>query len=742
MSFYLAGFGLLAHILFWGAGLSLLITPRRWRPGWPAMLAPVGVALQSAVVWFGAQAGLVGTRSYASWAELIPFVLLVAASWQLRQRGRRRLGVELLKWRGVALLMIVVLSGLLWPFAVSSNVLTSSSLGSCDAADYAAGARVLLEFSHSDRSGFLGLTEVVQLHSVDNFFDHWMRLNHFTPSSLIAFPAAVFGFRPFELVSVMTAVFLVLSLPTVYWYARATFRLSVAVSSWICALYGLSPLLWYAVYNAAMSQLLAALAVALLNGLAVAAWQERSRGWGLLRWSGLLGAAYWLIMGAYNFIVIICLVPTVAYVAIDLWRKRDWRHLSHWLLAIPLPLAVVALVFTERTLGLVERFVLFQEYDFGWKIPGLTPEGWLGGVGGTTLETLPALLRWPLLGLLILLTLRAYALRETATKETKLLLAAAGLPVIAGYGYLQMRGALRGTNASYDAYKLLSVFLPGILAAAGFWATLALGKGRALRAVAVLLASLFLGLNLYLAKHFIHRMASPPLLVGPSLVSLGRIESMPQVGSLNLLIDDFWSRLWANSLLLHKAQYFPTYTYEGRRNTELKGEWDLHGGIIHFEAPEAREEPQLPKPYSLVRRNTEHALRLTEKAGWHDPEVLARAGTIWRWTKGDATLAIDNPGTGPQVILLRFSLRALQPRDCQFWLNGREVHRVTVGSELTSVSLPPLSVPAGCSSLELRSSLPPAKTGTGDNRLLGFAVYGLDVRWHNPQPEMADGSPR
>ncbi len=49
MIFFLAGFGLLLHIFIWGAGLSLLITPRAWlRHAW--LFAPAcGLALQSAV---------------------------------------------------------------------------------------------------------------------------------------------------------------------------------------------------------------------------------------------------------------------------------------------------------------------------------------------------------------------------------------------------------------------------------------------------------------------------------------------------------------------------------------------------------------------------------------------------------------------------------------------------------------------------------------------------------------------
>lgn len=51
MLYYLVAALLLAHAVFWGAGLALLSLPRHWRPVWWIFAAPFGWALQSAVVW-------------------------------------------------------------------------------------------------------------------------------------------------------------------------------------------------------------------------------------------------------------------------------------------------------------------------------------------------------------------------------------------------------------------------------------------------------------------------------------------------------------------------------------------------------------------------------------------------------------------------------------------------------------------------------------------------------------------
>ena len=62
--------------------------------------------------------------------------------------------------------------------------------------------------------------------------------------------------------------------------------------------------------------------------------------------------------------------------------------------------------------------------------------------------------------------------REGRRQVTGFLVICLLVPALAGYGYLILRGYMLDNNASYDAYKLLSVFYPGILAAACYWVTL------------------------------------------------------------------------------------------------------------------------------------------------------------------------------------------------------------------------------------------------------------------------------
>nr|MBP8257934.1 hypothetical protein [Opitutaceae bacterium] len=573
MVFYPVALALLLHILFWGAGLAWLVTPQVWRRAWPLFAGPAGVALQSAVVWAGAHSGLQGTDAYGLLAEGLPAGLLALAWWRHGSAGWR----SWMRVAGVMILMVVVLNGAISPFASSSKALTTSSIGSCDAADYAAGARVLSEFARHDRGGFIGLTEVVRVHSVDNFFDFWLRLNHFTPSAIVALNGSVFGLQAYQLISVAVAVFLVLGIPIVFWLARFVMGYDPRASLFLATIFGVSPLLAYAVGHASMSQLLAAPAIALVNGCAFVLWRMSNSWRRLLSMAGLLSIGYWLILGAYNFIVIVCLVPAILYALGEAVWNGQFAKFFRWLVGVIAPLVLVSLLAPDRVAGLLERFQLFQEYDFGWRIPMLSPEGWYGLVANPSLGGYATGIRWTLSIILGLFLLFALALGARRNGRQVYFAICFILPILAAYYYLILRGRAHGTNASYDAYKLMAVFYPGILMALGIGLISRERSGAIRRVLAIGLgAAVFVG-NAWGSYRIAARLQDPPLMVDRSLPKLRAIEKMPQVASVNMMITDFWSRLWANAFLLHRAQYFPTHTYEGRFNTALKGDWDLLG---------------------------------------------------------------------------------------------------------------------------------------------------------------------
>ncbi len=731
MIHYLVAFALLLHVLFWGAGAALLAMPAPWRRLWPVLIMPLGFALQSAVVWAGAQAGLRGTNTYAIWSEVLPVGLLVVA---LRRHGMRTAWADLGRFGLVGATVGGVLALMVLPVAIASRGLTTISLGSCDAADYAAGARVLMEFARTDRAGFLGLTEVVRIGSVDNFFDYWLRLNHFSPSALIAFNGSVLGCAPHELTTLFVAVLLAGTVPLVFWSGRAIIGYSGGVSLIIGGLFGISPMMWYALAHVSPGQVLASQGVVLLTWAGVALWRGRLTGGRVQKFSFVLAAGYWLILGGYNFFLLLCLVPAVAYAGgLTIWT-RAWGRFARWLAWMIAPLVACAVIFNGRVTGLAERFSLLQTYDFGWRIPLLTAEGWLGMVQGPDLAAWEFLgVRWILSAAVVGLIAWAF-IREMPQRYRGAWTALAMiLPVLAGYWFLQVRGARLGTNASYDAYKVFAVFYPLLLPAFCWWVTLRRSRRLHEWLFVVAVGVFVIGLNLVACGMFVWKMSRPPLIVDGELRQLRKIEAMADVKSVNLIFaeSDMWSRLWANAFLLRKDQFFPTDTYEARWHTPLRGEWDLVGTGVGVNLPGDALRRITPR-FVLVDTRSAGFVRVQLGAGWHPEEFDPRGGERWRWTKGEARIELENPHSDALTIGCTLDGWSPVARTVSLRREGGEVVTALtpMRAQRERISLPPIVIPPGKSTLLLQSDPPPAAV-PGDSRLLGISLFRLDV---TPRP--------
>ncbi|MBI5766329.1 MAG: hypothetical protein HZA93_00930 [Verrucomicrobia bacterium] len=690
----------------------MLAMPARWRRFWPVLVAPAGLALQTLVVWLGTYANLPGTRAYAWWAEAVPLALLIVAGWRRGSRGSpaSRLLQEARRFGMVFFVSAACLALEVLPLARASKGLTTISLGSCDAADYAGGARVLMEFARSERGGFVGQTEVVRTRSVDNFADYWLRLNHFGPAAVIALNGSILHCAPHELTSLMMMVLFATTVPLVFWSARAIVRHRGGASVLIAALFSLSPVAWYGVAHVAMGQMIAAQAIVVLTWAGVALWRGRVRG----TFGGVLAVGYALVLGSYTFALTVALVPAVAFATgWAVWR-RDWQRFGWWVAAMVGPLLVAGVVFAGRMAGLVEFFQQLQTFDFGWKIPLLTPEGWIGLVRWTNLAGWAEPFRWMASG--VVLGLLAWAVARQ--RHRAWLAASVTLPVLAGYSYLHWRGAVLGTNASYDAYKLFVMFLPVMLPVFCLWLTV--------RGGIVLMGMALLG-SVAATTMFTRELANRALMVDGELRQLRTIEAMADVKSVNMLVPDMWSRLWANYFLLRKQQFFATDTYEARWHTALKGEWDLAGDLIGVFPGDGESRP-IGHRYTLIPR---HSLKYVSAAlgnGWHAEENDPKSGVRWRWTKGDATVTVENPLGRPVFVTIGVDGWSPIVRDLAVECAGkRSPAAEPIGPMRAILNMGMVLVPPGTSTLTLRSSQPAQAGISGDARPLGICVFGVRI---------------
>lgn len=732
MNWFLAAWILFLQAAAWGLGLTLLILPARWRRFWPAFVAPVGLALQSAVVWAGAHTALPGTDSYALPSLALPLGLLGAAVWRSGVRPTVALLARVRRWWPLVPVISLSFALQIAPFTKPPARLTVISLGSCDAADYAAGARVFKEFSSRDRSGFLGQPEQTRGLSVDNFYDFWLRINHFTPSALLALDSSLLRRQPYELTSLLGIVLVGITLPLIFWLGRALFRFPPAAALFVAGLYGCSPVLLYAMAQVALGQLLAAPAVAIILWTS---WQadraaRRGGGWPLWQYAGLLFAGNSLLLGGYNFFVVFAYVPLVASVGGRLlWRRYGWAAAGRLAGFVSVSLLACALCFPERVIGLGERFFLFHKTPFGWKISGFRPDGWYGSFGDVYLHPGSG---WSLaLGGVCLLALAAaaWSLRRAGRGSALALPAACALPIFCGYGILLWEESAHvRQNASYDAYKLFTVFYPVLLPSLCLW--LAVGWQRRspgwLKAGAGVLAAWLLALDVGGGWAYNAALRKSMYVVGSGLSEVAALEHDPGVtGGINVRLKSVWDALWVNQFLLHQRQYFLSPNYEGRTVTPPYGRWNLEERYIAPDHAHGEFDPLATnEEFTLLDRSGSGFVEINLQSGWYEPERYR--GSRWCWGGPAPVVSVVNPHPGALDVGLCVNLRSVGRRETSIF-DGQ-----TLVWKGTSQGLPhespavPLHLPPGETRLRFESSTPPDRQ-PGDNRALTSALYGFRI---------------
>jgi hypothetical protein len=395
------------------------------------------------------------------------------------------------------------------------------------------------------------------------------------------------------------------------------------------------------------------------------------------------------------------------------------------------PLAGCGVLFSGRVAGLAERFTLLQTYDFGWPVPALTTEGWLGMVQGPDLAPWDFFgLRWVLTALIVGLLAWAFLRAVQQRSPGVWLVTAIAAPIVLAYLWLEARAAQLGTNASYDAYKLFAVFYPLLLPSFCWWVTLRRSRRLYEWLLVCGVAIVVIGFNLVACGMFVWQLSRPPLQVDGELRQLRRVEAMTDVASVNLRVPDMWSRLWANAFLLRKPQYFPTHTYEGRLNTPLRGEWDLEGGVVAVHLPDdARRE--IAGRFALVDTRHSAFIRVDPGDGWHPEEHAPTGGERWQWTRGRATLRVQNPHDYPLRIEGALDGWSATDRRVTLGLNGvpPKPGSVMMSPQRSRVTFPPVEIPPGESTLVLDSPEPPARV-PGDPRPFGVSVFRLHLTPH------------
>ncbi len=207
-----------------------------------------------------------------------------------------------------------------------------------------------------------------------------------------------------------------------------------------------------------------------------------------------------------------------------------------WTAFIVATLVVGSLFAPERIISLAQRFFLFNKTPFGWPIPGFYPSGWYGGFADIYLH--PAAAWWVSVLTGLCLVYLAIALLRVGSRDARavVLAAACTLPILFGYWLLLREDARLHDNASYDAYKLFTVFYPGILISLCLWMRAAAGAGPTVRVGTALLWVALLAVNLSGDARFNNYIRYVSFRVDPPLSAVGQLETLPRVGSVNVYL--------------------------------------------------------------------------------------------------------------------------------------------------------------------------------------------------------------
>ena len=604
MAFLAASVLFLGLYFLLGIGPALWICPRflRWET-W--VLAPwIGYAWVALIGWYGYRLELPGVRSYIGFIVVPPVVAVLAWLVRVRPWQRRWFVVrrEVLVPVVIGVLILLVLST---PFLALRDGPTVLSMGNNDAADMDSLAGFLEGFARSDARGFLGQSSHYLRWLADSFV--------FGGPMSIAVAAVALPFETWQLESASIVVFFVCGAVVLFALARRVYRYSEPGAAVAMALYGLSSVMYFLVYQAYQAQVIA-MGLTLSIALVLLAMWESAADWrNRLRCALLLALLTWSVATTYPHMLLLALLPLLAGCGALAWHERRWTRLLSWGGTVLLGLTGVALLYPPRAPELLRMLIARGHESAGWFIPWLSPDTVAGlTFGHTDLSPHEPALR-VILSVAVLAVL-VWGWRCTARSEPRVLVLAAVIAaaVVAGAAALAFTGRAEQGWGGYKSFKLLSFFLPFLLLGGLLlfrdlqWRR---PRGTA-EAVALACLGLLLAGNLISAHAMNRRLATSRREVTRDMADLERLRDDARVSSVNILGADWWSILWEARFLMTKRLYFETSTYAGRPASELKGDWDL----VRRDRAAEEPDPAQQRRGDVIVVNGSYALRRHEAA--------------------------------------------------------------------------------------------------------------------------------
>lgn len=659
--------------LFAGLGLTMLISPKGLRK-YTLFISPViGFSYVTLAGWHLATFGVKpvfnaegkvtainstssmvfgGTDSYAWFMLLPPAVFLAVAVY----RNRKNIGEAAGLARGLIMPLAVSMAAFIMisvPLFKHGEELTTVCPGNHDLIDSAFKARQMKEFSLADTTGELSRL----MEDGHNPYKNDVLTNRFGAPLAVAFLSSIFRLEAYQPLSVVSNLIFFFGVLLVYILLREVFKFDEFPSLMVAAIYGFSPIMYYLVYQGFQHQLTGMTMTVGFFLVQFYAMEQCRKFSDYLVFIPLLSLLNWGINISYAHMLPILYLPVIAYMALRSVNNRSYGDIAGWAGFQASALALTAAFSPLRMKHLIANLIYHAGTEAGWDMPYFSPDY---VVGLNYIDIMPQLTNVgylpffkPLLGygmklsksaeaflhILVSVPLAAtviYGLRRLFKGERTVFLVSSAclLFVVGGQNFIYL---MTPVSPQYKSFKLIAYFLPLAIPVfmIAFRNASLKGKGQiAGYALALIVAGSVFSSMLFVGSNFDGRY------VDRDLAEVNKVESMPQVESVNILGYNWWETMWLNTFLIKKKQYFESCFYLGRCTGEvIDGQWDVWNMRTNGVPPQTCGDDMiaLNSTYALMRTH-----RLPDEAMRAELSLVGGLNNIRVGNKGAVTVRVKN----------------------------------------------------------------------------------------------------
>jgi hypothetical protein len=714
MTFLLHCFLAVVALYLFGIGLTLWMIPESKR-GYTLLVAPwVGYCFLTlaSLIFFHSEIAV--ADEYAVWLA-VPAALFAFLGVRRCRNGKVKLRECL--WSKTNYALIASLVGILltsvW-LVSNPDQPTSMSAGNADIANYAELARYLKEFPRSSVLGFVGqcgqTTDLDIRRTLDSAY--------FGPPAVTAVLSSLLKCMPHQIQSLCINLFFGMSVSALFVLAHGALGFTRNLALAVALLFSLHPIMYFIVVQGFYGQIVGMGLMILLMWIQISTISSIRD---MKEWVGVFPLFCLLFLGlflSYPLILPLTCALLLLYGVVLGGLRREVRCVLYSVAFCLGSLVVCAVVPPEgRMLRLIEMSMHIRGVIGGFFVPLVWPDALIGLVGrGVFMEDVATSVHViPTIAVLLI----AFFSFVKAYRSKRNDLVAVGIIISLIYCaglFLAFKDSTGGVIGGFQSFKLLSFHLPLFLpfiCSILFLFDLLRGRGR--QALVAVGCSVII-LNLAYCQIVYFKRMQNGLSVGRRYNDLLAIDADMKYESVNILGSSWWDLAWKSYFLMHKKQYFETWTGLGRAQGPLLADWDLQNvgsaGVVEI-TNEKQKEVVVNQWFRLVRAERDR-LGVTFGKGFYPIEDSG----CWAGAEGKQfAIEINSPYPRALVDLELGCDPLIKANRLTIKFNGSALHEAEAGNSFQARNV---EVKRGLNKLDFVSELPPERISRDDTRLATY----------------------